>query len=111
MLRRPLRHHVAAAPNAEHATIEVRNGSGITGLGGKLSELLKSAGLTVLKPTDAKAPTVYPKTLVIVTGKGSYPNTVQNIVSATGAIVSELPAAEGSVKADILVIIGADAKK
>ncbi len=97
-----------SADAAEKANIEVRNGSGTAGEGKKLADALKAAGLTTLKPGDAKGKDAYHNTLIVNVSGKPLPKTLQALQQATGGQLSELPAAEGKPKGDILVIIGAD---
>ncbi|MFZ2804068.1 MAG: LytR C-terminal domain-containing protein [Patescibacteria group bacterium] len=99
-----------ATQPAEHATIEVRNGSGVPGLGNDLAAKLKSAGLTVLTPTNARG-TDYPHTIIVNATDAPLPQTIAELQSMTNAQVVTKPTVEGTVKGDILVIVGADYQK
>ncbi len=100
----------SATPASEKMTVEVRNGSGIAGLAKDLATKLTAAGMTVLPPGSAKSKDVYAKTLVYVAAGQENSATAQAIIAATGAtVVTTLPA-EMPSKADILVIVGTDAK-
>ena len=93
---------------AEQASIEIRNGSGVAGLGKKLATALQAAGLTTLAPGDAKATTPYPNTLIVNVSGKPLPKTLAALQQATGGQLANLPGAEGKAKGDVLVIIGAD---
>jgi hypothetical protein len=96
------------APEPETATIEVRNGSPTAGRGRLMVDKLKSAGLTdVLAATDARVKT-YAKTVIIVASDKELPQTVAAIQAATGAEVISAPTEEGTLRGDIVVIVGAD---
>jgi hypothetical protein len=93
----------------EQATIEVRNGTRTSGLGRKMVDTLKAAGLTVLPATDARLKT-YEKTVIIVKdATASFPKTLQTIKEITNAEVVPASLEEGQLKGDIVVIVGADA--
>ncbi len=95
----------------EKATIEVRNGAGVVGLGGRTVTKLKAAGLTVLPATDAKSKTVYPSSFLIVRQGATYPNTIAKIQRVLNAPVTVLPSVEAPMKGDILLILGSTATK
>ena len=95
---------------SEQATIEVRNGSGIPGLGRAMAEKLKAAGLDVLPATDAKVKT-YATTVIVKANDKPLPITLEALIEVTGASVVPAPPVEGAIKGDFLVIVGADAKK
>jgi len=93
----------------EQATIEVRNGTRTSGLGRKMVDTLKAAGLTVLPATDARLKT-YEKTVIIVKDASvPFPKTLQKIQEITNAEVVPASLEEGALKGDIVVIVGADA--
>lgn len=91
--------------------IEVRNGSGITGLGKTTAANLTAKGFTVLPATSALSSTPYEKSIIIVTDKASA-SAVSKLQEVTGAsVVTSPPAVEGTPKGDILLIVGLDAKQ
>jgi hypothetical protein len=91
--------------------IEIRNGSGVTGLGKTLATKLKELKLEVLPPGDAKSKAGYPKTILMVKPGKDIPNTVKGLQELTGAqIVTVLPEDEPGLKGDILIILGSDKK-
>jgi len=93
----------------ESAVIEVRNGSGTVGLGRVMASKLQAASLKILTPGEAHG--TYPGTLIIKSDAKSLPNTLQALLSLTGAKVVSLPTGEKAMKGDFLVIVGADFKK
>jgi hypothetical protein len=96
------------ADATEEATIEVRNGTLTAGLGRSMSDKLKAAGLTVLPPTDAKVKT-YEQTVIIIRDSSKpLPKTLETLKAITGAQIIDAPAAEGVLKGDFLVILGAN---
>lgn len=104
------------APDAqakkESASVEVRNASGVAGLGKTLATKLKSLGMEVLAPGDAKSKTAYEKSVIFVKPGVSIPNTVKALQEQTGAtIVEALPADEAALKGDVVIILGLEYKK
>jgi len=99
----------AATVPAEHAVIEVRNGTKTTGLGKTVADRLKAAGLNAAIVSTAVGN--YNNTTILVTAGKSFPQTIQRLQQLTGGKLAILPAKEGALKGDILVIIGADYKK
>lgn len=96
----------------ESASVEIRNASGVAGLGKTLATKLKSLGMDVLAPGDAKSKTDYTKSVIFVKPGVSIPNTVKVLQEQTGAaIVETLPADEAALKGDVLVILGLEYKK
>lgn len=93
---------------AETSSVEVRNGSGKSGLAKSLAQKLAAAGLTVLPPGDAKA--VIASTIIVKAAGKELPDVLKKLQSLTGASVAELPAGEAAPKGDFLVIVGADYK-
>lgn len=99
------------SPSKEQAVIEIRNGSGVTGLGKTLATKLKELKLEVLPPGDAKSKAGYPKTILMVKPGKDIPNTVKGLQELIGAeIVTALPEDEPGLKGDILIILGSDKK-
>ncbi|MCC7357038.1 LytR C-terminal domain-containing protein [Candidatus Uhrbacteria bacterium] len=95
----------------EQAVIEVRNGSGVAGLGKAVTEKLKEVHLEVLPPGDAKSKLGYPKTIMIIKPGKEIPNIVKEIQQVTGAEISTaLNEDETAMKGDVLVILGSDKK-
>lgn len=96
----------------ETAKVEVRNASGVAGLGKNLANQLKSVGLDVLAPGDAKSKAGYSSSIIYVKPGASLPGTIKAIQQQINAsIVESLPQDEPAIKGDILVIIGAEFKK
>ncbi len=102
---------VQLPPAQEQAVVEVRNGSQIVGLGKTSATQLKDAGLNVLPATAAKSTTAYLKTVIYVAAGKQFPQTLEKIQSLVGGTVVTNLDAELPAKGDILVIIGADAKR
>jgi len=100
----------SATDTAETATIEVRNGSGITGLAKTFAQSLTSSGMNVL-PAAAADKDDYAKTVIIKLTDKALPKTLQSLETATkNAAVVAMPEGEKASKADFLVIVGADLK-
>jgi len=100
----------SATDIAETATIEVRNGSGITGLAKTFAQSLTSSGMTVL-PAAAANKDDYAKTVIVKLTDKALPKTLQSLETATkNAAVVALPEGEKASKADFLVIVGSDLK-
>ncbi len=100
----------STTPVIEKAKIEVRNGTGKAGYAKAMSDQLKAVGLDVSAIGEAKAKT-YQKTIIIKVSAQELPTTLGTLQKATGASVVPAIASEGEVKADFLVIVGADFKK
>jgi len=84
-------------------TIDIRNGSGITGVAGQLSnQLSANSAYSVVNVTNASNAN-YTQT-VIVNLKGYDLSSLEQDVGATS--VSEMPAGESPSNADVLIIIG-----
>jgi hypothetical protein len=94
-------------PTQETAVIEVRNGAKTPGLGRTMVDRLKASGLTVLTATDAKVKT-YEKTVIVKANDKPLPETLKTLQAVTKAEVIAAPEAEGALKGDFLVIVGAD---
>lgn len=92
----------------ETATIEVRNGSGVSGLGKTVSAKLKENGLNVIKVGDAAGG--YERTLIVAVSAKSLPKTLAKIKADVKGTVGSLPAGEAATKADILIIVGKEYK-
>lgn len=89
-------------------TVEVQNGTNITGAAGYATEMLTSAGFNVVKTDNAEQP-VYDETLVVYKGEEG-PSRAKAVIEALGmgrAVSGEI---YYSFDADILVITGADFK-
>lgn len=96
----------AAALAVEHATVEIRNGSGVIGLTAPLADKLRLQGLTVSKVTTARVKQVYPITLVMNAGSRVLPASAQILAEYGSAVsVSTVPG-EAPISADFLIILG-----
>lgn len=91
---------------AEKATIEVRNGTGVTGIANALSDRLKAQGFTVTKVSNAKAKDPYPVTLISNMGTRVLPASAQVLAGYGSAVASSTMSGEGPVTADFLIILG-----
>jgi len=95
-----------AEESLEPVSIEVRNGTGESGLAGKAAnQLTRDEKLTV--KTVGNADGSYDETIIVDTTNGSASealDAVQSIIS--GSVVAELPDDERETAAEILVIIG-----
>lgn len=91
----------------EQATIEVRNGSRISGAAAAMVSQLSAAGLSVFPATDAQS-TSYLKTVIVERSNKAFPQTLQTIRTITKAQVVAQPAKEKDLKGDFLIILGAD---
>lgn len=102
-----------AQSQRESVRLEVRNGSGITGLAKTVAGSLtvSDAGLQMSATAgDAKSRTAYAKTVLVVpSGKAQLlPTAISRIRQATGAEVVESLAAEGTWEGDLLLVLGKD---
>lgn len=98
----------AAASVTEKAVIEVRNGSGVAGIGKSAATLLSSAGLTVLTAKDADHKD-YQTTVIYVSSGKSFPTTVKKIQATLGVSAAVVTStSETQVSGDILVVTGLD---
>lgn len=93
-----------ATTTAETPVIEVRNGTGTSGLAKTVSDRVKAAGMAVGATSSASKS--YQDTLIITAKGKSFPNTVAKLVTLLGGKVSTLAAGESAMKGDILVIVG-----
>jgi len=93
---------------SEKATVEVRNGTNITGLASKAAAKLRGSKLNVTGIGNAvKRDST--KTIVIDQTDGKKTNSLQTILSSLDvSSASELPTSEKSSKADFLIILGSD---
>src|SRR5215212_7608362 len=93
---------------AEAATVQVLNGTAVSGLASRVSGDLERAGFTLIAPGNAPA-TGLPKTIVYdLTGK---PRTSRRLAKQLGAELRQ-GAPEGvATNADIVVLIGGDQAK
>ena len=94
----------------EHATIEVRNGSEVTGLGKTVASELAAKGFTVLPAKSAKSST-YPQTIIVKMTSAPMTQTLAALQAATHATIVASAPGESSTKGDILLILGADYQK
>lgn len=101
----------ASTPSAEvvkeNVVIEVRNGSGVAGLGKTAAKRLSDLNLHVLPATNAGIKGAQ-KTIIVVPNGGSYPATVLNIQRALGVGEVVMSTTETDLKGDILVVTGLD---
>lgn len=91
---------------AEHATVEIRNGSGVTGLTAPLAEMLRAQGLTVTKVTTTRVKQTYAFTLVTNESARNLPKSAQILAKYGSAVASSTLANEAPVAADFLIILG-----
>ena len=91
---------------SEDASIEILNGSKISGAGTKLSDSLKTAGYTVSNISTTKE--AYKKTVIYDYSAGSMKNTLKFLEDGLGAEV--ITKTDPSKKVDISIIIGDDYK-
>jgi uncharacterized membrane protein (DUF2068 family) len=96
----------AAALASEHATVEIRNGSGVTGITAQLADTLRSQGLNVSKVTTTRVKQVYPITLVTNAGTRVLPASAQILAEYGSAVASSTVPGEAPVSADFLIILG-----
>ncbi len=90
----------------ELASIEVRNGSGRSGMAKAVAEKLVNVGFRVLPPGDAS--TNISTTILVKSAGREFPQAIEKLKELLRAGVGELPQGEASTTADILVIIGAN---
>ena len=93
-----------ATTTIEQITVEVRNGSGITGLAAKLRDKLKEAGFTVSRIGDARVRV--DTTVVIDLTDGQAPNALSKLTELAEGSAGLAPEGEPASQADILIIIG-----
>lgn len=98
-----------SAPVVEKATIEVRNGTTIAGLGKRTVDKIAAAGFEVLPPRDAASRT-YATTIIVKIADRELPETIKRLQELFNAEVQILPKNEVGIKGDILLILGADAR-
>lgn len=91
-------------------TIDVRNGTGRSGLGSVAAQKLKQAGYTVLSPMDAHG--VQSKTVLYKSMNADLDKIMMEIRALVPSqIVTELPKGETAAKGDIVIILGQDYSK
>lgn len=95
---------------SEKATIEVRNGSGVPGLGKTLADKLTAAGFTVLPTSNAKSQS-YATTIIVKATDKPLPQTLATLETLIHAPIQTLPAGELKAKGDVLIIVGKDAQQ
>lgn len=89
--------------------IEVRNGSTTPGLGDKVKTDLEAQGAVVTKVTNASRKT-YGQTIVVGLTEKAQGSVVQSVATfLKGDVVTQLPTAEASSTADVVVILGESA--
>lgn len=92
----------------EKLTVEIRNGSGIAGLAGKYKTVL---GTDVTRATVSKTGNAanedYSDTVIVYT-KGKNISDIENVFKVKS--IGALPPGEAAVSADVLVILGKNAK-
>lgn len=91
---------------AEKATVEIRNGSGITDNTAGLVEKLRTQGLTVKKITTTTVRQAYPSSLVMNTGSRMLPASAQILSGYGTAVASSTIIGEAPAAADFLIILG-----
>lgn len=90
-------------------TVEIRNGTNITGLAKSISDKLTSEDYTVTGIANAATRTNTSTTIYTLTQRGKDGSqNVSQIVS--GSLKDQLPSGEKTSSADILIILGEDAK-
>lgn len=103
----------SAQTERESLRVEVRNGSGITGLAKTMAgKLTVSTADVQMAATagDAKSKTPYAKTVLVVPAAKAalFPKAVAGIQQLTGATVVESLGAEGAWQGDLLLVLGKD---
>ena len=93
---------------SEAATVQVLNGTAVSGLAGRVSGELERAGFTLIAPGNAPA-TDLPKTIVYdLTGK---PRTCRRVAQQLGAELRQGTPDGVASAADIVVVVGQDGAK
>ncbi len=93
-------------PAAEQAVIQVLNGTGVSGLAGRVSGELETAGFSVIPAGDAPAEGVQ---RTVVYNLNNKPQTAERLAQTLNARVEDGLPAGVTTTADIVVILGADA--
>jgi LCP family protein required for cell wall assembly len=99
----------ASPAAAVTTTVEVRNGTTITGLAKKTADTLQAKGYTITgtgnaKQRNATATTVY----AVSQDHQAQASAISQLLNAT--LDTKLPTGESASKADVVVILGSDAK-
>lgn len=90
-------------------TVQVRNGSGVAGLGKTVAAKIADAGMKALSARDATVRTPYTKTVIFVASSSTFPAWTAKLREITGGeVVTELPG-EADLKGDIVVVLGTGA--
>ncbi len=91
-------------------TLEVRNGTGVTGLAKKVADKLTKDGYKVVATGNAKSKTIEKTT--VYAPKVTQADDAQKIASSLNATSkTDFPSDEAKTTADILIVLGADAAK
>lgn len=98
----------------ENARIEIQNGTGVTGLAGRVVQSLKSAHYNMLEPTNAPAPVA--QTVIYDYTGGKKPYTINYLERRFGVHAQRVAAPEASVDAsgattpgpEIRIILGSN---
>ncbi len=113
-IQRPSKPSAVATPRTLHTpqnvSVEVLNGSNKSGIAASSAKIISSLGDKVVGVTDAKK-SDYKKTIVIdiarTSASAAAANTIAKKLNAT--VTQSLPNGESNSKADVMVILGADA--
>jgi len=95
-------------------TIDVRNGSGVTGLANALVQRLQAVGFASAKAKNALVKTPYPQTQIFKLGQKDLSLVSTALSNFSGFKVqdgSTAPVAELPSKSDFLIILGQDAQQ
>lgn len=89
--------------------VEIRNGTGKSGLAGTIKQRLETNGLFKITEAIDAGKKDYEKTIIVDTGKTNNKEAVKQLSGMLGAqIVGNLPAGEKETSAEVLVILGKD---
>jgi len=97
----------ASANEISDPSIEVRNGSGVPGLGKIFAANIKKQGMNATVNGNAKQPP-YPHTVIVKKSDGVSAKTMDALTTLSKGTISSLPKGEDPSKSDVLVIVGAD---
>ncbi|MEO6077919.1 MAG: LCP family protein, partial [Candidatus Andersenbacteria bacterium] len=89
------------------ATLDIRNGTAINGLAGKIATRLKAEGYTIQVTGNAASKDIK-KTVVYAPNVTSADDATKIASELNASSATDLPSTEAKAKADIVIILGAD---
>lgn len=95
--------------STDKLTVEIRNGTGKSGLAAQVAENIRAAGYVVVAVSDAKSKGYSKTVLATRTNDSAKSQLVVSLAAQIGAeFIEELPNGEKSTDADVLIILGGE---